>query len=567
MNFAELKAKAQAAADEAKHRAKAATTKTPARPAPASASASAPGASSYNASAPGAPRPNASASEVRRRYDQSTALQNHDVMQHSTPPPPPIRSSSSNLTPTTTSRPPPTVARKPASLSSSSPTPPALPQRTLSSQRQVPAPPYEHAVSHYSPKPQPPARNVQTGNAAATMKTVANAAPKHKRFSEYDAQDKKSFFDALDEFFESRFSPDQASTSRERNIDTRHHDAHAALRPPVSTNTRPLTPAQFSTHSAIPSYPPPQTHSSSGLSICYWIMQAPYPSPPWYASEDPSQTVPPPLRGRTDTRWTGSWSQLGTQRSLIGFALFGDCSCAWWKIDWDVSKPTNAPGNEARREAVYRPCPAPWTGEQLYKASQMYSDRIVSFARQAVASGRPVARGECWDVAAEALEYAKVGNMPEPFPSIGRTHGHLLFYARSGGEGRGEGLWRGGDVYVRAGDIVEWREVTIRQVGMSKQSYSTLGDPDHTAVIVNVGEVAALPVPDEAFSIAKLPVLTVVEQSQGVAPSEATYDMASMSKGEVWIYRPVALVEYVGTQVSAEWPPRCQTWTTGELAE
>ena len=42
-------------------------------------------------------------------------------------------------------------------------------------------------------------------------------------------------------------------------------------------------------------------------------------------------------------------------------------------------------------------------------------------------------------------------------------------------------------------------------------------------------------------------------------------DMAAMSKGEVWIYRPVPLEEYVGTAISADWPPACQAWEVGQL--
>ncbi|KAK4050314.1 hypothetical protein OIV83_003635 [Microbotryomycetes sp. JL201] len=560
MNFAELKAKAQAAAEDAKQRAKAATTKPPQRSTPASRPLD---------------RYSESGADARQRYNQSTALQAHDVMQHSTPPPPPFRSSSSNLTATSSSsfgaRTPPTVAQKPPNLSQAGATapPPALPRRTLSNERQVPAPPYNHAVKYDLPKPQPPARNPPgaSNDSAVHLASVASELPLHKKFSDYNAQDRADFFATLDEFFETRF-PSISHDAEPGPADsasatiTSSHSRDLALRPAVVSTTRPAVKVDLPSQ-AVPSYPPLQSHSSSGLSICHWIMHAPFPSPPWYASEDAAHTIPPPLRGRSDMRWTGSWTQLGSQKSLIGFALFGDCSCAWWKIDWDVSR--HLVGQE-RRDAVYRPCPSPWTGDELYIASQLYSDAVISFAQNAVASGRPVARGECWDVASEALESVRNINVPEPFPSIGRTHGHLLFYARSTGEGRGEGIWRGGDVYVRAGDIVEWRAVTIRQAGMSRLSYSTLGDPDHTAVVVDVGQPASLPAPGESYPISSLANLTVVEQSQGVAPSQATYDMTSMSKGEVWIYRPVPLVKYVGTEITAQWPPSCQVWRAGDLA-
>jgi hypothetical protein len=64
----------------------------------------------------------------------------------------------------------------------------------------------------------------------------------------------------------------------------------------------------------------------------------------------------------------------------------------------------------------------------------------------------------------------------KPFISIGRTHGQLIFWANA--RELQNGRWYGGDLYVREGDIVEWRSVRIREVGMGQGSYSILGDPD-----------------------------------------------------------------------------------------
>ena len=171
---------------------------------------------------------------------------------------------------------------------------------------------------------------------------------------------------------------------------------------------------------------------------------------------------------------------------MTGFALFGDASCAWWSISWDVSRPPG--GSNGRTEVRYRPSPAPWDGQRLYEASERYGPGMVQFADESVRNGRPVARGECWDLAAEGLAAVteQVGGTTgeEPYPSIGRTHGHLLYYAdaRKGGA-RVQGEWTGGDTYVRAGDVVEWRRVKIREVGMSAGSYSTLGDPDVSFIL------------------------------------------------------------------------------------
>lgn len=283
-------------------------------------------------------------------------------------------------------------------------------------------------------------------------------------------------------------------------------------------------------------------------------------------------------------RFTCSWSQSGDSKTVIGCALFGDASIAWWRLGWKVSEERS--GRLETREGRYRGIPAPWDGDRLYEASELYGPLLVDFALKAVQSRKPVRRGECWDVAAAGLDYIKETrpDLPSPFPSIGRTHGHLIFYGRAGGQGLGK--WRGGDAYVRPGDIVEWRTVKIREVGMGPGSYSTLGDPDvshflcllaslgtdqlsfsfqHTAVITQVGTPTALPADGQPYAISSLVSLTVVEQSLGSLPAEKTYDLAAMEKGEIWIYRPVMQGEYIGAELSAAWPPNCETWQVGQL--
>lgn len=178
--------------------------------------------------------------------------------------------------------------------------------------------------------------------------------------------------------------------------------------------------------------------------------------------------MPPVLVGRLDLRLSFSMSQRGNTKETTGVCLFGDASIAWWRLSWTVGRE-----GDVRREGRYRPIPPAWDGARLYEASQMYGPHVAEFARRAVAGGRPVGRGECWDVAAEGLK-AVPGELPEPFPALGRTHGHLLYYGRAG-EG---GMWHGGDAYLREGDVVEWRKVRIQ----SGNSWATLGDPDVSRV-------------------------------------------------------------------------------------
>ena len=310
-----------------------------------------------------------------------------------------------------------------------------------------------------------------------------------------------------------------------------------------------------------PSYPPPQPHSSSALTIFHYIMYEQYETE-WY-KEMPS--LPPSLVGRNDVRMSASQSQLNSEKTALGVAVFGDASMVWWKISWNVDG-----RGEVRRDGRYRPIPTPWEGDQLYAASEMYGPSLVKFAENAVEGRRPIARGECWDLANEGLEFAKSRTAEKPFPSIGRTHGMIMYYARAGGKGLG--VWSGGDEYVRPGDIVEWRSVKIREVGMQSGAHAILGDPDvrrlliidgtlltgykfqHTAIVVEASPPSSLPSADTPYPISALVSLTVVEQSQGSAPRRAEYDLAAMTEGEIWIYRPSGLEDMLGCEIAPVWP-------------
>jgi hypothetical protein len=97
---------------------------------------------------------------------------------------------------------------------------------------------------------------------------------------------------------------------------------------------------------------------------------------------------------------------------------------------------------------------------------------MAAFTERATASGRPVARGKCWDVAHEALRHAGSLVRPRDTPilSTSRAHRHLLFYGKPG-----VGRWRGRDDRLRAGDIVEWRSMRI---GMAQYGgFAILGQP------------------------------------------------------------------------------------------
>ncbi|GAA5920468.1 hypothetical protein JCM1841_003496 [Sporobolomyces salmonicolor] len=541
------------------------------------------------------PTPSALPTPAQRRA-QSTVIQHHAALNR--PPPPPKRADWSTPIGPTAPGTAPAPARKPAALA-----PPAPPPRTPSSAsslssasdaRPVPAPPYQYATSQgLSAAPAAAVPDADLSNSLDARLNVSgdSATARQKKFSEYTDVDKQEMFAALDTFFGAKLgSASSSSPSLSPTPRLRASEPMASPPPPpVALTTRPRLPTGTSSSpsplaptSASPSsfhgasYPPAQSHSSSALSLLHYLLHTPFPTP-WFASSSSSSSLPPPLAGRSDVRTSASWVQCGDTKQLLGVALSGDASIAWWRLTWTGSAEARGTAqDEVQREARYRPVPAPADGAALHAAHELYGPRLARFAREAVARGAPVGRGECWDLAHEALEAIKSeggGRSWAPFPSVGRTHGRRLFYAKAAQGGETYGRWEGGDPYVREGDIVEWRKVRISEEGAPSGSWSLLGDPDHTAIVLAASPPRSLPslsagLVDPAYPLAALGALTVVEQSLGQVPQTRTYDLGAMSEGEVWIYRPAALRDVVGVEeLRAEWPDDAgiECWSVGEL--
>jgi len=192
------------------------------------------------------------------------------------------------------------------------------------------------------------------------------------------------------------------------------------------------------------------------------------------------------------------------------------------------------------------------SGPALLEAHETYGETIAGFAESYEGTGEYCLRGECWDLASEALKYFdQFDYVAKPVPSTSCTHGHLIFSGKATSRLNQIGKWRGGDDRVRRGDIVQWRRA---KVTFDHRGHATLGDPDHTAVIV------ADSTPSEALSDGMsvkpgvVGVLEVVEQSVGSPPKRERYDLSQMTEGEIWIYRPVGMVEYVGSVLEAKCP-------------
>jgi len=235
--------------------------------------------------------------------------------------------------------------------------------------------------------------------------------------------------------------------------------------------------------------------------------------------------------------------------------FFSDLSIFWGTVDFTTTAPEDQ--SKVRRSAVYLPPPKALQRDELIQAHETYGDTIALYAESFLGSGQYCGRGECWDLANESLKYfADYDYIPKPIPSISRTHGHLIFEGKAGNGGREMvGRWRGGDDRIRRGDIVEWRSVKIGIKAAHPGSFYTLGDPDHTAVIVSDCVPSVSPKDGACLRPPDLGVLAVIEQSQGQLPERREYDLDCLEEGEMWIYRPIGMVAYLGVSDITAVPP------------
>lgn len=261
---------------------------------------------------------------------------------------------------------------------------------------------------------------------------------------------------------------------------------------------------------------------------------------------------------------SGQTSRRGNveERVLFYGAFCRDLSMFWGKLKITTygSKPPDP--NQIERSARFLPCPQPLDRETLIIAHNTYGELMASFAEGYIEARQYCARGECWDLAAEGLkQFDQLGYVEKPIPSLSRTHGHLIASFNADVDGTPIGIWRGGDDRVRRGDIVQWRSVTIEiNVGWGR-GVATLGAPDHTSIITT-DLVPGCPVEDgEWLDISRFGTLEVAEQSvsTGELPKKAEYDLCGLKQGEVWIYRPVGMRTYVGTEFSPICPEDIQT--------
>jgi len=293
------------------------------------------------------------------------------------------------------------------------------------------------------------------------------------------------------------------------------------------------------------------THGCAALDLAHYFQPSTHWDTAWYSSDNP---MPPSMRRNTKIAHAWSSRTHGTKKSIHSGILFSDLSICWFTVKFSTSVHANPDDASAvQRVAEYLPCPRPMERQPLVEAHELYGETIAGFAESFVGSGEVCARGECWDLANEALQYFKdYDYVPKPVPSVSRTHGHLIFGGKAMGKGNTVGRWRGGDDRIRRGDIVEWRNAKITLVNAPPGSWSTLGSPDHTAVVVRDAQPSRAPVDGAFLSPADLGSLEVVEQSVGTEPQRREYDLGGFEEGEVWVYRPVGMEVYLGTLLEAK---------------
>lgn len=274
---------------------------------------------------------------------------------------------------------------------------------------------------------------------------------------------------------------------------------------------------------------------------------------PWYSSENPT---PPPLAQFPDCMRTSSIQWLGDTYTLSGSALFGDLSACWYTVEW--SGRTANDTSKARRKAGFTPKPDALSQDELVAAHETYGETVAGFAEGYEGTGQWCARGECWDLANEALKaFEQWDYVPKPLPCVGRTHGHLIFEGKAWGKNpvtQQAGRWRGGDDRIRRGDIVQWKSASVSTGHMK----FTIGSPDHTAIIVRDQQPLKTPCDFEAMRPADLGQLEVVEQSVHSPPSRQVYQLGGMEAGEIWIYRPIGMEVYLKFIFSVNWPEGLQ---------
>ncbi|PWN42842.1 hypothetical protein IE81DRAFT_322980 [Ceraceosorus guamensis] len=448
------------------------------------------------------------------------------------PPHPPSRSTASS----TLAGPSPLP---PSRANSNRPTPALPPRMANEAGTNNPPPAYGSVV----PPPAPPSRKVSTGG-NATFK-----------WSQISQADKQAFFELLDEFFAEltartssapipgavtqprppSFAPKPLSAKPPSSPSIRVAPVKSSAPVPASTGSYPLLTASSK----------PYDEESTARTLVDQFMSKTGPEwtlpNAWYAQ---SPYAPSFVVSHRECTRSSSIQWVGTERTVVGHAAFQDLSVLWYSVSWSEGIFGNS---GAKVKVAVRDPPAPLDAARLYSESQRFGEEVARFVE--TCEGSSVGDGECWTLAQQALvQLNATSGLTGPyavFEPISYTLGHLVY----AGEADAGGRWRGGDYALRRGDILQWKSARCSHVHSPAGSYVDLGAPDHTAVLLSDASapewyhaLASAADPHDAPPMAPqhLGHLTVMEQSARSVCSRTTYDLSTLSRGNLHVFRPVS---------------------------
>ena len=310
-------------------------------------------------------------------------------------------------------------------------------------------------------------------------------------------------------------------------IPKKAHHKEASPPPPPPSRSRVTSPAKVSpveTKNASPAPPPPPSRN-------YRTATPPVVKGPpdldlelstgWFANTN-GLVLPASLAGLNYSMSSSCRTNFGvTSRELTLNLRMKDLAILRYKLRWTDD---NVPGVKVDIAGWE---PSPFTAKrpsktELIQWHEHFGEHIAQWCEHR--EGKQVARGECWDLAHDALEK---GCGKHALVSTYTHHGCPILEL----EGSARGVVQKSALdEVRRGDIVQYLLCTFRSDTTNR--VSTAGEPDHTSVVLQ----------NHGGS------LTVAEQNIGgkrfVMKSELV--LRDLREGSVTVYRP-APVEWAGS--------------------
>lgn len=303
-----------------------------------------------------------------------------------------------------------------------------------------------------------------------------------------------------------------------------------------------------SKNSRIPTPPPPRKSVSPSVSRASNNASPVPPPPPTRNYLRPKATAPianndpPNIDLELSTGWFADVNSMKFPKDLTGLAsstLYSytnedytrtikvrlqDLSIIEYKFHWKKNNISSVKVEMTKFIPSPITCNVPSKNE-LINFHQKFGDHVASWCEHNI--GKQILRGECWDLAYEALSK---GCGKHAFVSTGLHHGFpiLQIEAQNGGIVFINSTGQADE--IRRGDILQFR--SSKFYNPDDGSLQTAGMPDHTAVVV-------------ANNQGKLEVLHQnVSGKRYVIPGD--FNLKNLVEGTVRVYRP-APVEWAGT--------------------